>query len=196
MATAASATGPFPSSAKAASTATDVGKLSVPTAVLNKPGGLTDEEFEVIRGHPGSGSELLSGIEFLGPAIDGIRYHHERVDGRGYPFGIVGDELPMVAKIVTACDAFDAMTSTRSYRFAMDVDEALKELSRCAGTQFDAGVVEVLQRVVARLDWQPVIDPVGDSADPHPCAPHVHEHVIELESQRSPLPLGMPGTVG
>ena len=164
----------------------DVGKLNVPLEVLNKPGSLTDAEFAMIRTHPLSGSDIVEGIEFLSPALAGIRYHHERLDGRGYPYGLAGDGLPMVARIVTACDAFDAMTSTRSYRFALSVETAVEELVRCSGTQFDPDVVAILARVVERLDWQPTVAPyLADDAihhcdHGHPLAtaahPHGHDH--------------------
>ncbi len=134
----------------------DVGKLKVPQSIINKPAKLDHDEFELIKEHPVVGAEILSEIEFLEPAIDGVRYHHERVDGDGYPFGVSGEELPMLARIITVCDAFDAMTTTRSYREAMELHEAFAELDRCAGTQFDRQVVDTLRAVTDRLDWQPI----------------------------------------
>lgn len=136
----------------------DVGKIGVPISIINKPGPLDDDEFALIKTHPTVGAEILADVEFLRPALDGVRYHHERVDGCGYPFGVQGDELPMVARIITVCDAFDAMTSTRSYRPAMTVEEAFAELHRCAGAQFDPQVVELLETVTERLGWQPTYE--------------------------------------
>jgi putative nucleotidyltransferase with HDIG domain len=139
----------------------DVGKLAVPSSIINKPGTLDEEEFERIKCHPDVGAEILAEVDFLSPIIDGVLYHHERVDGGGYPRGLLGDEIPLLARIITACDAFDAMTSTRSYREAMEIEDALAELSRHAGTQFDTGVVEILASVAERLGWQPTRDYVA-----------------------------------
>jgi putative nucleotidyltransferase with HDIG domain len=134
----------------------DVGKIGVPLCVINKPGPLDDDEFAEIKRHPTIGAEILRDIDFLAPAIDIVRYHHERLDGRGYPHGVDETELAGIVRIVTAVDAFDAMTSTRSYRRAMEVDAAVAELRRCVGRQFDAEVVEALARCVVRIDWQPL----------------------------------------
>jgi putative nucleotidyltransferase with HDIG domain len=136
----------------------DVGKIGVPLCVINKPGPLDDDEFARIKEHPEIGAEILRDIDFLAPVLDVVRHHHERLDGRGYPFGLGGSELGVLVRIVTAADAFDAMTSTRSYRRALAVDEAVAELRRCAGTQFDADVVEALAVVAARFRWQPTTD--------------------------------------
>jgi HD-GYP domain-containing protein (c-di-GMP phosphodiesterase class II) len=127
----------------------------VPLCIINKAGPLDDDEFEHIKQHPTIGAEILRDIDFLAPAIDIVRHHHERLDGRGYPDGIGGDQLPQIVRIVTAVDAFDAMTSTRSYRRAFGVEEAIEELRRCSGRQFDATVVEALARTVTRDGWQP-----------------------------------------
>ena len=133
----------------------DVGKIGVPLCVINKPGPLDDDEFELIKQHPTIGAEILRDIDFLSPAIDIVRFHHERLDGKGYPHGIAEDELSLIVRIVTAVDAFDAMTSTRSYRRAFSVAEALEELRRCAGRQFDPEVVEAVATTVERLGWAP-----------------------------------------
>jgi putative nucleotidyltransferase with HDIG domain len=136
----------------------DVGKIGVPLCIINKPGPLDDDEFAAIRRHPEIGAEILRDIDFLAPALDIVRYHHERLDGHGYPHGVGEEELGNLVRIVTAVDAFDAMTSTRSYRRALGVEEALAELRRCVGTQFDGRVVEALANVVERLDWQPTVE--------------------------------------
>ncbi|MTV26023.1 HD-GYP domain-containing protein [Nitriliruptoraceae bacterium ZYF776] len=136
----------------------DVGKIGVPGCVINKPGPLDDEEFTLIAGHPAIGAEILRDIDFLDPVLDVVRYHHERLDGRGYPHGVGADHLGTGVRIVTCVDAFDAMTSTRSYRRALQVDEALAELDRCVGTQFDPTIVAALHAVVARLGWQPTVE--------------------------------------
>jgi HD superfamily phosphohydrolase YqeK len=135
----------------------DVGKLVVSTRVLQKPGKLTEDEYEHMRDHPQYGCEIVEEIDFLreGDAIDAVRHHHERMDGRGYPDGIAGDEIPLTARIVMVADAFDAMTSTRSYRPAKPVEKALGELRRCEGTQFDPEVLAALERAIALEGWEP-----------------------------------------
>jgi putative nucleotidyltransferase with HDIG domain len=136
----------------------DVGKIGVPLCIINKPGPLDEVEFEAIKQHPSIGAHILRDIDFLAPAIDIVRYHHERLDGRGYPHGIGDEQLSDIVRIVTAVDAFDAMTSTRSYRRALSVDDAVAELRRCAGAQFDPRMVEALASVVARIGWKPTVE--------------------------------------
>src|SRR5262245_7456299 len=131
----------------------DVGKLGVPTRVLQKSEALTESEFASIQLHPVRGLEMVRGIRFLREAYDGILHHHERMDGRGYPAGLRGHDIPEFARIIAVADAFDSMTSTRSYRHARSVDEALGELGRCAGAQFDPVMVDVLQRAVTKHGW-------------------------------------------
>jgi putative nucleotidyltransferase with HDIG domain len=133
----------------------DVGKVGTDPGVLNKPGPLTDSEFEHIRVHPTVGVEILAEVDFLAPALDAVRHHHERWDGRGYPHGLAGSDIPETARIVTVVDAFDAMTSTRSYRPAMTVGVALEELERFAGSQFDPRAVEALAAVTRTMGWEP-----------------------------------------
>ncbi|HKG49862.1 MAG TPA: HD-GYP domain-containing protein [Actinomycetales bacterium] len=134
----------------------DVGKLGVPTRVLQKSGALTDEEFLSIALHPLRGLEMVREIEFLGEALNGILHHHERIDGRGYPLGLAGDKIPEFARIIAVADAFDSMTSTRSYRQARSVNEALTELEACTDTQFDARFVLALRQALDRTEWEPV----------------------------------------
>jgi HD-GYP domain-containing protein (c-di-GMP phosphodiesterase class II) len=137
----------------------DVGKLAVHNAVLQKDGKLTDHEHAHMRRHPEHGVELASGIELLHPVLDGIRHHHERWDGAGYPDGLVGEDIPIAARIITVSDAFDAMTSTRAYRPARSIDAAFAELDRCAGSQFDPAAVAALKRAVATGRWSPAPEP-------------------------------------
>ncbi|MER6103955.1 HD-GYP domain-containing protein [Streptomyces sp. NPDC001832] len=131
----------------------DVGKLGVPTRVLRKDGPLTPQERRVIELHPEYGHEIVRGIGFLGEARAAILHHHERLDGSGYPYGLSGREIPESARVVAVADAFDAMTSTRSYRRGRPVPAALEELKRCAGTQFDPQMVRALLRAVDRHGW-------------------------------------------
>jgi len=122
----------------------DVGKLGVPTRLLRKTGPLDATEAAAIRLHPVRGVDAVRDIAFLDEAYTAILHHHERVDGLGYPSGLAGDRIPQFARIIAVADAFDSMTSTRSYRAARPVDEALAELRLCAGTQFDPGIVDAI----------------------------------------------------
>ncbi|MGW7350610.1 HD-GYP domain-containing protein [Streptomyces sp. NPDC054784] len=144
----------------------DVGKLGVPTRLLRKEGPLTDEEMRVVRLHPEYGHEMVRGIRFLGDVRCAILHHHERLDGRGYPYGLSGGQIPEFARVVAVADAFDAMTSTRSYRRALPVPRAVAELEDCAGTQFDPRMVAALCRALAREGWSPAAtaDDTGDAA--------------------------------
>ncbi|MDA8369637.1 MAG: HD-GYP domain-containing protein [Nocardiopsaceae bacterium] len=146
----------------------DVGKLGVPTKVLQKSGKLTEEEFAAIQLHPMRGYEIVREIGFLGEALTGIMHHHERMDGRGYPMGLSGTDIPEFARIISVADAFDCMTSTRSYRKARSIEEAIVELRRCAGPQFDPAMVDALIAAVEREGWDApdaVEPPEDDSAE-------------------------------
>ncbi|MFF5445096.1 HD-GYP domain-containing protein [Streptomyces sp. NPDC012888] len=135
----------------------DVGKLGVPTRLLRKDGPLTPEERRIIELHPEYGHEMVRGIGFLGEARAAILHHHERVDGSGYPYGLAGEQIPVLARVVAVADAFDAMTSTRSYSRARPVPVALAELERCAGAQFDPAMVAALVAAIGRLGWRPAV---------------------------------------
>jgi HD-GYP domain-containing protein (c-di-GMP phosphodiesterase class II) len=132
-----------------------VGKLGVPTKVLQKEGRLTEEEIAAIQLHPMRGLEIVRGIDFLDEAFAGIMHHHERQDGRGYPMGLAGAEIPEFARAIAVADAFDSMTSDRSYRKAKSIEEALTELRKGAGTQFDPEMVTAFIRAVDRRGWDP-----------------------------------------
>jgi putative nucleotidyltransferase with HDIG domain len=126
----------------------DVGKVRIPNEIVRKPGPLTPEERTIIERHTVEGEAMLRQVGgLLGEVGRIVRACHERVDGRGYPDGLVGDEIPLIARIVCCCDAFSAMTTDRPYRAARPVEEALAEVRRCSGTHFDARVVEALERV-------------------------------------------------
>ncbi|MEU8539074.1 HD-GYP domain-containing protein [Streptomyces sp. NPDC048717] len=148
----------------------DVGKLGVPTRVLSKDGPLTPEERRIIELHPEYGHEMVRGIGFLGEARSAILHHHEHLDGSGYPYGLKGDQIPEYARVVAVADAFDAMTSTRSYRRARPVEAALAELERCAGTQFDPHMVAALARALERHGWQTEVT-ADETAVPTPRPP-------------------------
>jgi diguanylate cyclase (GGDEF)-like protein len=122
----------------------DIGKSAIPDAILNKPGPLDGEEWELMRRHPLIGERIILAVPALREAAKLVRFSHEQVDGKGYPDRIAGGEIPLGSRIIAVCDAFDAMTSDRPYRSAVSVAAALAELRRCAGTQFDPLVVDAL----------------------------------------------------
>lgn len=125
----------------------DVGKIGVPEAVLCKTGRLTDEEFQQIKQHPEIGYQILKDIPQFHDLLPGVLYHHERYDGRGYPEGLKGNDIPLMARIIGLVDSFDAMSSNRTYRSAMPRSRVLEELRDHAGTQFDPSLVESFQNV-------------------------------------------------
>jgi len=122
----------------------DIGKIGVADEILHKDGPLTPEEFEQIKRHPALGARILRQVPFLAPHLPIVELHHERPDGRGYPFGFRGEDIPLDARIVHVADAFDAMTSARAYRAALPASVAFAELQRFSGTQFDPACVEAL----------------------------------------------------
>jgi HD-GYP domain-containing protein (c-di-GMP phosphodiesterase class II) len=123
----------------------DVGKVVVPDRILRKDGPLTDEEFEEIKPFPAAGAEMVGRIEGMEPLVPWIRHSHERIDGNGYPDGLKGEAIPLGARILHVADAFDSMTSKRTYRAAMTVEQAIQELRAGAGTQFDPDCVAGLE---------------------------------------------------
>jgi HD-GYP domain-containing protein (c-di-GMP phosphodiesterase class II) len=120
----------------------DIGKIGVEDHILKKPEKLSLEEFDVIKRHSTIGVEIIEHIRQLRESIPGVKYHHEYVNGKGYPDGLRGEEIPILARIVAVADTYDAMTTDRPYRKAMEEVAAIEELKRCSGTQFDRGVVE------------------------------------------------------
>jgi putative nucleotidyltransferase with HDIG domain len=125
----------------------DIGKIGVPDAILLKPGPLTEEEWVEMRRHPETGLSILQGILFFKGAIDIVGSHHEHYDGRGYPRGLVGEQIPLGARIFTVADALDAITSDRVYRKAQSFKAAYEEIMRCRGTQFDPKVVDAFRSI-------------------------------------------------
>jgi putative nucleotidyltransferase with HDIG domain len=122
----------------------DIGKIGVPDHILGKPGPLTPAEFDIIKQHPVLGARILRSVPFLAKHIPIVELHHERPDGRGYPTGLRGDDIPLLVRIVHVADAYDAMTSARAYRAARPSLDALRELWRCAGSEFHAEIVGAL----------------------------------------------------
>jgi HD-GYP domain-containing protein (c-di-GMP phosphodiesterase class II) len=132
----------------------DVGKVAIPNAIINKPGPLTPDEWAVMRTHTVAGQRMLDQVGGAMSEVGAIvRATHERWDGGGYPDGLAGEAIPLEARVICACDAFNAMTTTRSYREAMSDAEAAAELVRCSGTQFDPAVVRALLAVVGGVDF-------------------------------------------
>jgi HD-GYP domain-containing protein (c-di-GMP phosphodiesterase class II) len=168
----------------------DVGKLGVPTNVLKKSGSLSEEEFAAIQLHPMRGLEIVRDIGFLDEAHAGIMHHHERLDGRGYPMGLAGNDIPEFARVIAVADAFDSMTTTRSYRGARSVEEALAELLRCAGNQFDPRMVEALVSAVDSQGWVPEATAVAAPKPPRDAPFDQEAGAFDHDDPTSPAPVG------
>jgi putative nucleotidyltransferase with HDIG domain len=153
----------------------DIGKLGVPTMVLQKSGALTEEEYAAIQLHPMRGLEIVREIGFLDEALAGIMHHHERMDGKGYPLGLAGDEIPEFARVIGVADAFDSMTSTRSYRGAKPVGEAVGELRKWSGAQFDPVMVDAFIAALKRESWQVPVPAGAPEGEPAPAAVQDHD---------------------
>lgn len=130
-------------SLKAAALLHDIGKIGTPDSILQKPGPLKLDEWQVIEDHPKIGSQILEKVQQLNSIVPAVRHHHERYDGLGYPGGLSGKNIPLVARIIALADAYDAMISERTYRNALTPEDAMDEIQRCAGTQFDPELVEL-----------------------------------------------------
>ena len=137
----------------------DVGKMAIPDAILNKESSLTAEEFEIVKGHPARSEDIIARIPSLRPLRWAIRWHHERLDGSGYPDGLKGSEISLEARILAVADVFDAMTSGRAYRQAIAQTDVLVWLEQRAGTMFDPRCLEVLRQVIG-----PVPEPARPAA--------------------------------
>jgi putative two-component system response regulator len=134
----------------------DIGQVRVPEAILLKAGPLTEEEWEEMRKHPLEGARMIEGIPYLAPAIPIVLHHHERWDGKGYPHGLMGDEIPEEARLLSVADTFDAMTSDRPYRKALDLDTAKVEIINHANGQFDPHMVGAFQQCWQRGEFQEI----------------------------------------
>jgi len=132
----------------------DIGKIGISEAVLRKPGKLTEKEFEEMKGHPTIGAGILSEIRQMTDIVPGILYHHERFDGNGYPNGLTGNNIPLAGKIVMIADSFDAMTSQRTYRNALTVEEAIHEIEVNLGKQFDPVIGEIFLKSDVNKLWE------------------------------------------
>ena len=126
----------------------DIGKCCVPDEILKKPSKLTDEEFDIIKTHTLKGAEMVKNFSSIPNIHDGILYHHERYDGKGYPSGKKRKDIPLVGRIIAVADAYDAMNSSRVYRDRLSEDEIISELERNSGTQFDPDIVEIFLEIL------------------------------------------------
>lgn len=127
----------------------DIGKIGIDDRILTKPGMLTEEELAIMKEHPVRGAQMLAPIEKLADILPGVELHHEALDGTGYPYGLKGEQIPVMARIIAVADSFDAMTMHRPYQDAMDGEYALRVLRKLAGTKLDPDAVEALARVYA-----------------------------------------------
>jgi len=143
----------------------DLGKVATSDSILRKPGRLTDDEFAIIKRHPVDGSEILRHLSPYRHIVEIVRHHHERWDGRGYPDGLAGEAIPFGSRVIAVADTYDAMTTDRPYRRALTHEEALAELRRSAGTQFDPAVVAAFERALARAS-----EAVREKTVPQPTA--------------------------
>ncbi|MBR3033163.1 MAG: HD domain-containing protein [Clostridiales bacterium] len=126
----------------------DVGKIGIPNAIINKESKLTDEEFAIIKKHPGMGAQILENIKEDPELTIAARFHHERFDGRGYPEGISGFDIPETARIIAVADAYDAMSSDRSYRKRLSVEQIISQLTEGKGSQFDPKFADVMISII------------------------------------------------
>ncbi|MCO5141711.1 MAG: HD-GYP domain-containing protein [Oligoflexia bacterium] len=137
----------------------DIGKIGIPDNVLLKPARLTRAEFEIMKSHPVRSGKILEKVSTLRNLVPGIKHHHERYDGFGYPDGLKGENIPLYARIILIADTFDAMTSTRPYRLALDKEVAFEELRKCSGTQFDPVLVEAFIQSFGYKEKKKVVRP-------------------------------------
>ena len=137
----------------------DIGKISIPDRILNKPAKLTDEEYTIMKSHVLRGAEILKDFTLIDHVVEGALYHHERYDGKGYANGLAGEEIPIYGRIIGVADAFDAMTQNRVYRKKLDMDFVTSELKRCSGTQFDPQIAEIMLRLVDEGKVDPILKP-------------------------------------
>jgi HD-GYP domain-containing protein (c-di-GMP phosphodiesterase class II) len=128
----------------------DVGKIGVDDRVLKKPGALNDEEFALMRQHPTKGANIMRPVPQLKEMLPGIELHHEHLDGRGYPYGLKGEQIPLMAKIIAVADTLDAMTTNRPYQAGGELETALARIKQLAGSRFQPEVADALEAIIAR----------------------------------------------
>ena len=133
----------------------DIGKIAIPDAILTKPSELTPEEYEIMKTHTTVGAEILAGFTIVEHVSEGAKYHHERYDGKGYPEGLAGENIPLFGRIIAIADTFDAMTANRVYRGALDLDQVMQELRDGQGTQFDPRLDDLFMGMIERGEIDP-----------------------------------------
>lgn len=141
----------------------DIGKVGIPDSILSKPSKLDTEELEVIKSHPIKSADIiepLAGTPFFRFLLAGIRHHHERIDGLGYPYGLSGEHIPIMARVISIVDTFDAMTTSRPYRKGLPVEVARKEILDHSGTQFDANLARIF--LEAQPYWKDIHNPKAE----------------------------------
>ena len=146
----------------------DIGKIGIPDSILNKPDRLDDREYAIMKTHVTSGADILKDFTLIEHVVDGARYHHERYDGRGYPDGLSGKNIPLYGRIIAIADAFDAMTANRVYRKRMDFDAVMRELRGGRGTQFDPELLDVFLGIIedGGIDVKTLYsDPAGEKGE-------------------------------
>jgi HD-GYP domain-containing protein (c-di-GMP phosphodiesterase class II) len=148
----------------------DVGKIGIHDSVLNKPGQLTDEEFELMKTHPVLGANIMAPIRKMKRILPGLRWHHERMQGTGYPDGLKGDEIPLMARIIAVADTFDAVTTTRPYQETMTFDQGLQVINKLSGVALDPRIVSAFNKAYSAGEILRKTDPSEDSADAPPRA--------------------------
>ena len=126
----------------------DIGKIGIPDSVINKPGKLTPEEYEMIKTHCRVGARILRKIEEMPKLVEGARWHHERYDGKGYPDGLIGESIPEEARIIAVADAYDAMSSRRSYRDILSQEKVISEIENGKGSQFDPAFADIMLAMI------------------------------------------------
>ncbi len=141
----------------------DVGKIGISEEILNKPSRLTEAEYEIIKRHPSKGADILQELEEFTTLAQIVRHHHERYDGKGYPSGLQGESIPWISRMLTICDAYDAMISVRCYCAPHSVDEALTEIKKCAGLQFDPDLSTIFIDFIRECNSEIVIHAASES---------------------------------
>lgn len=144
----------------------DIGKIGIPDSILLKPGKLTDEEWKIMKMHPTMGYELLKKIDFLEEAAEIVLSHHEHYNGKGYPRGLKGEQIPLGARIFSVVDALDAMTSNRPYRQALSFEEAIERIAKSSGSQFDPSIVRVFLSI-PKEEWMEIRNRIEKAEEPY-----------------------------
>ncbi len=146
----------------------DIGKIGIPDCILQKPGRLTDEEFDKIKEHPGIGAEIIKPMNFFHGIDQGIRHHHERWDGTGYPDHLKGDEIPLIARFVSVADVFDVIIAKRPYKEQRTMKEAFEEIMKNSGTQFDPTVCDLLEKLYKSGEVQKIYEEIEKQSETNP----------------------------